>query len=247
MFLLMCLILGSTALQAQDAREIIRKSEEKRRGVSSSKAEMTMTIIRPEWTRSMSLKAWSKGDDYALVVVTAPARDQGSVTLKRGKEVWNWMPRVERTVKLPPSMMSQSWMGSDFTNNDLVQEVSLVDDYTQKVLKDSTIEGRPCWKIEMVPLEETAVIWSKVHLFVDKKDYLQLRSEFFDEDGYRVTIMQGSGIKTMGGRIFVSRLEMVPLDKKGQKTILEYSSLVFDQAIPETFFSVQNMSKASSF
>lgn len=224
-----------------DVKEIIRIVEEKRRGLESSQAEITMTIIRPEWTRSMSMKSWSKGDDYAMMLVTAPARDKGTATLKRDKEVWNWMPTIERAVKLPPSMMSQSWMGSDFTNNDLVQEVSIIDDYTHKILKDSTIQGRVCWKIEMVPHEGVAVVWGKIHAFVDKKDYLMLRSEYFDEDGYLVNILQASGIKQISGRTFAAKLEMIPAEEDGHKTVLEYQNIIFDQKIPDTFFSIQNL------
>ncbi|MEZ4827115.1 MAG: outer membrane lipoprotein-sorting protein [Bacteroidia bacterium] len=241
---LAALLLFSLQAFAQvDVKDIVRKAEEKRRGLESSQAEITMTIVRPEWTRTMSLKSWSKGDDYAMMLVTAPARDQGTATLKRDKEVWNWMPTIERTIKLPPSMMSQSWMGSDFTNNDLVQEVSVIDDYDHKILKDSTIQGRACWKIQMIPHEGVAVVWGKVHAFIDKKDYLMLRSEYFDEDGFMVNILQASGIKDISGRTFATKLEMIPVEEKGHKTVLEYHSIVFDKEIPETFFSVQNMKR----
>ena len=135
LYLLITLLMALQPAFGQSAKDIIRKAEEIRRGVQSSQAEMTMTIVRPDWTRSMSMKSWSKGDDYALMLVTAPARDAGTATLKRSNEVWNWVPRIERTIKLPRSMMSQSWMGSDFTNNDLVQDVSIVDDYDHRILK----------------------------------------------------------------------------------------------------------------
>lgn len=242
---LLWMTLGLTPLLSlgQNPRQILQESENRRRGVESSYSEMTMEIIRPDWTRTMSLKSWSKGDDYALILVTAPARDKGTTTLKRGKEVWNWMPRIERTIKLPPSMMSQSWMGADITNEDLVREVSIVDDYTHTMLEDSVIEGRKCWKIRLVPKEGVAVVWGKIHLWVDQKDYLQMRTEFFDEDGYLVNVMQASQVKTMSGRPFATRLEVVPVEEKGHKTILTFDLVNFDEAIPETFFSVQNMKR----
>lgn len=240
--ILMILAFGPN-IQGQDVLAIIKKSEEIRRGVNSSKGELTMTIVRPDWTRSMSLKSWSKGDDYALMLVTAPARDKGTATLKRKKEVWNWMPKIERTIKLPPSMMSQSWMGSDFTNDDLVKEVSIITDYNHKILKDSTIEGRVCWKIELIPHEDAAVVWGKVHQFIDKQDYLQLRSEFYDEDGYLVNIMQASDIKKMGGRMFAAKLEMIPVEEEGHKTVLVYHNLEFDTALEDSYFTVQNMKR----
>ncbi len=236
-------LLISTSAWSQSAKDIIRKAEEIRRGIESSQAEFTMTIVRPTWTRAMSIKSWGKGDTYALMLVTAPARDAGTATLKRGNEVWNWVPRIERTVKLPRSMMSQSWMGSDFTNNDLVQEVSIIDDYEHRILKDSTIEGRICWKIELIPHDDAAVVWGKVHTWIDKADFLTLRNEFFDEDGYLVNVMQSSGVKTMGGRLFATKLEMIPVNEEGHKTVMEYTKISFDQEISDDFFSVQNMKR----
>lgn len=225
------------------AKEIVTKAENNVRGLSSV-IEMTIQIIRPAWTRSMSVKAWSKGEDYSMMVVTAPAKDAGTVFLKRIREIWNWMPSIERVVKLPPSMMAQSWMGTDFTNDDLVKASSRIDDYTHKIVGDSVIEGRKCWKIEMIPLPAAAVVWSKVTMWIDQKDYLELRLEFFDEDNKLVSILQSSDIKTMGGRIIPCRMEMIPAEKKGQKTVIVYTSAAFNQPISEDFFTTQNMKKA---
>lgn len=240
-FLIVVLLMG-TAI-GQSAQDIIRQAENVRRGIESSQAEMTMTIVRPDWSRNMTMKSWSKGDDYALMLVTAPARDAGMATLKRENEVWNWVPRIERTIKLPRSMMSQSWMGSDFTNNDLVQEVSIIDDYDHRIVKDSTVEGRTCWKIELIPHEDAAVVWGKIYAWVDKADYITMRNEFFDEDGYLINVMQSSEVQTLGGRTFATRLEMIPVEEEGHKTILEYHSIIFDQSMNDSFFSVQNMKR----
>src|SRR5579863_747230 len=199
--LLVAAALLTASFQAEDptAKEIVTRAENNIHGLSSI-AEMTIQIIRPTWTRSMSMKAWTKGEQYSLIVVTAPAKDAGTVFLKRVNEIWNWLPAIERTVKLPPSMMAQSWMGTDFTNDDLVKASSRIDDYTHKITGDSSIAGRPCWKIEMVPLPEAAVVWGRVLIWIDKKDYLELRMEFYDEDNRLVNILQGSEIRTMGGR-----------------------------------------------
>lgn len=232
-----------TIIWAQDATDIIQKSEEIRRGIESSEAEMTMTIVRPTWTRDMSLKAWSKGEDYALILVTAPARDKGNANLKRYKEIWSWVPRIERTVKLPPSMMSQSWMGSDFTNEDLVRENSIITDYHNRLLGDTIVLGRATYKIELIPKEEAAVIWGKVIMYIDKADYLQLRSEFYDEDLYLINIMQATEVGELGNRPFVIKMEMVPVEEEGKKTIMTYHDISFDENIPEAFFSIQNMKR----
>lgn len=228
---------------AQTSGQILKESEERRRGIESSQAEMSMTIIRPKWSRTMAMKAWSKGDDYSLIVVTAPASDAGSATLKRGNEVWNYVPRIDKTIKLSRSMMSQNWMGSDLTNDDLVREISLIDDYAHRILGDSLIEGRKCWKIELVPHDDVAVVWGKVVMFIDQQDYLQLKTEFFDEDFILTNEMLASNIKTMGGRTFAAKMEIIPLDEEGHKTVLEYQNIQFDLDVMEDFFSTQNMKR----
>ena len=228
---------------AQDAKEIIRESEKRFRGIKSLEAEITMTIVRPKWTREMSMKSWSKGDDYALILVTGPERDKGTTNLKRGREVWSWMPRIERSIKLPPSMMSQAWMGSDFTNDDLVREFSIVEDYSHELGEDSVIQGRTCWKIILTPNEDAAVVWGRVIMFVSQEDYLQLRSEFYDEEGYLVNVMQGSEIEERDGRKLVTKMEMIPVEEEGQKTVIKYGNMKFDKDIPDSFFSIQNMKR----
>jgi len=233
----------SSGVNAQDAKQIVTKAEDNIRGLSSV-TEMTILVKRPTWSRSMSIKAWSKGEQYSLMVVTAPAKDAGTVFLKRVKEIWNWLPNIERVVKLPPSMMAQSWMGTDLTNDDLVKASSRIDDYSHKIAGDSVIEGRKCWKIEMIPLPSAAVVWSKVNMWIDQRDYLELRLEFFDEDNKLVNVMQGSDIRTIGGRVMPIKLEMIPVQKKGQETIITYNSAVFNQPISVDFFTTQNMKKA---
>ncbi|MCT4580999.1 MAG: outer membrane lipoprotein-sorting protein [Flavobacteriales bacterium] len=229
-------------LYAQTAQEIIQKAEDKMRS-GSLYAEMSITTVRPKWSRTMSMKTWSKGTDFSIVLITAPAKEKGTVFLKRYKEAWNWVPSIQRSIKLPPSMMSQSWMGTDFTNEDMIQESSNVRDYKHNILKDEIVAGRKVWKIELIPYEETAVVWGKVIVYIDKVDYIQLRTEMYDEDGYLVNTMKASNIKEMGGKLLATKMEMIPEDKAGHKTILEYSKIQFDQPIEEQFFSVQNMKR----
>jgi outer membrane lipoprotein-sorting protein len=160
-------------LFAQDAREIVKRADERAKG-KTSEAVMTIQIVRPSWTREMSMKTWTKGNELALILLTAPAKDKGTVFLKRKKEVWNWIPAIERNIKLPPSMMSQSWMGTDFTNDDLVKEASIVEDYNHSIIGEETLQERSCYKIEMIPKPEAAVVWGKIILWIDKKDFLML-------------------------------------------------------------------------
>src|SRR5665648_297010 len=159
--LLFFLILFCSFVSAQDIKEIVRQSDEKFRG-SSSNGSFSMTIQRPTWSRTISMKSWSLGTDYSLIYVTAPAKEKGQVFLKRKNEMWNWVPTIERMIKIPPSMMMQSWMGSDFTNDDLVKESSIVVDYTQKLLGKEKVRGMDCYKIELIPLPDAAVTWGKI-------------------------------------------------------------------------------------
>ena len=237
-------LLGFVIQDRLDPKEIIRKAEEKTRGVNSSYSEMTITTVRPKWSRTMSMKSWSLGDQYSLIVITAPAKDAGSATLKRGKEVWSWMPNIERIIKLPPSMMSQSWMGTDLTNDDLVRESSTITDYTHRLLKDTVIAGRKCYKIELLPKEGTAVVWGKIIASIDQQDFIQLSSEMFDEDGFLVNIMRGSNIQEMSGVKMATKMEFIPVDEEGHKTIMEFKKLQLDAPIAESFFTTQNMKRA---
>lgn len=225
---------------AQDATEIVRKMDEKMRG-ESLEAELSMTIIRPSWDRTISMKSWSRGTEYSLILITAPARDEGTAFLKRGNEIWNWVPSVGRTIKMPPSMMMQSWMGSDFKNDDLVRESSVVTDYEHELAGEETIEGYECYKIEMIPRPDAPVVWGRVDVWISKEEYIQLRTEFYDEDGELINVMKGMDVKEFDGRLIPSKMEMIPQDKEGHKTVLEYHSMDFNEEIPERFFSVQNM------
>lgn len=202
-FVLIFLILSGLIVSAQDIKEIIRKSDEKFRG-SSSTGSFSMTIERPTWSRTISMKSWSLGTEYSLIYVTSPAKEKGQVFLKRKSEMWNWVPSIERMVKIPPSMMMQSWMGSDFTNDDLVRESSIVKDYTHKLLGEEIVAAYSCYKVELIPLENAPVVWGKVLMWVSKKDYLWLKAEFYDEDDILVsTEIHYSGLSRseFGGQV----------------------------------------------
>ncbi|MDR9458373.1 MAG: outer membrane lipoprotein-sorting protein [Salegentibacter sp.] len=226
--------------QELSAKDIVKKADENMRG-KTSQADITIKIIRPTWSREMHIKAWSKGDDYSMILVTSPAKEKGTVFLKRVKEVWNWIPSIERNIKLPPSMMSQSWMGTDFTNDDLVREASSVSDYDHTLLGKETISGKECYKIQMIPKPSAAIVWEKVIVWIDTVDFLQLKAEFYDEDGELVNIMRSSDIKEMGGRKITSKIEMFPVDKEGNSTVIIYNDIVFDDPIKDDFFTTRNM------
>lgn len=176
-----------------------------------------------------------------MLLIEAPARDKGIVFLKRNKEVWNWMPSIEKTIKLPPSMMSQSWMGTDFTNDDLVKESSLVSDYIHSFSGDTIIGNRPCYKILLTPKPEAAVVWGKLITCIEKERLVQLHAEFYDDENRLVNTMNGYDIKLIDGRLIPTRFEMIPADKKNQKTEMRYESIQFDRPIVDDFFTVDKM------
>ena len=226
----------------QTATEIIKRADDKMQG-NSNESEMKMTIVRPDWKREVTMKAWALGREYSLILITGPARDKGQAFLKRKNEMWNWQPSIDRVVKLPPSMMMQSWMGSDFTNDDLVRESSVVEDYTHKRGADSVIAGLPVYQIILIPKPEAPVVWGRIVAFIDKQEFNQHLVRYYDEDGVLVNTLTLNEIRNIGGRVLPTRLEMVPAENPRQKTVIEYQSLKFDIGIKEDFFSLQNMKR----
>lgn len=233
---------NSNAQETLNAREIIDKANQLMRG-NSSYMEATMKIIRPTWDRTLSFKAWAKGTDYSLIYITAPAKEEGHVFLKRGKEMWNWVPSIERMIKIPPSMMMQSWMGSDMTNDDLVKESSIVEDYHHKVLGEETIGGYVCYKLELIPKEDAAVVWGKIISWISKKEFFTLKNEYYDEFGDLINREVLSKIKDVGNRTIPTYFEMIPMEKEGNKTTMEFEMMKFNIPLKDGFFSIQNMKR----
>jgi len=239
---LLCVSFFPATVFGESARDIVARANDLMHG-SSSTATAVMTVVKTDWSREMTTKLWMLEPDYAMILITAPAKDKGTVTLKRENEIWNWVPSIERVVKIPPSMMLQPWMGSDFTNDDLVRESSIVEDYTQEIVGEETLSGYACYRINLLPKPEAGVVWGKVVMWISKDGYLELKTEYYDEDGELVKYMIGSKIKEMGGRTLPSYWEMVPVDKPGEKTILEYREMAFDVDLSPSFFSQQNMKR----
>jgi len=231
-----------TTAFGQDATEIVKKADQLMRA-NSSYSELTMKIVKPDWSRTMGMKVWALEPDYSLIYITEPARDKGSVTLKRKNEVWNWLPSAQKVIKIPPSMMLQSWMGSDFTNDDLVRQSSIVKDYNHKLIGEEKLDDYDCYKIEMIPKPDAGVVWGKIITWIVKEKYLQLKVDYYDEDGTLVKSFNGSQEEKMGGRNIFVHWEMVPFDKPGDKTIMDYQEIKFNTDIDESFFSEQNMKR----
>ncbi len=244
--ILFVLIIFSNTVYGQNftAKEIVIKSDEKTRG-TTSQGEMTMTIVRHTWTRSMTMKSWEKNNGFALIVITSPAKEKGQAFLKIKSDMWNWLPSIEKMIKVPPSMMMQSWMGSDFTNDDLVKESSIVNDYTHKLIVKEKVRDVLCYKIEMTPLPNAAVTWGKVIVWITVDGFNQWKIEYYDEDMALINVMNASDVKRMGDRDIPTRLEIIPVENKDNKTILITKSMIFNKPISNSFFSQQNMKKES--
>ncbi|HCG8631076.1 TPA: outer membrane lipoprotein-sorting protein [Vibrio parahaemolyticus] len=233
-------LLFTSLSYAESAFDIVQKSDQAMRG-KSSYSEATMEIVRPDWTRSMTMKSWTKGTELSLVLVTAPAKDKGSASLKRHREMWNWVPSIERVIKIAPSMLSQSWMGSDFTNDDLINQSSIVVDYQHALLGNDSFEGDKVWVIEATAKPAAPVVWNKVTLWISQSTYLQRKVEFYDEFDERVNVLTTYDVKELGGRKIATRMEMKPVDKPGNKTIFTTHQAQFDFDINDDFFSQQQM------
>jgi outer membrane lipoprotein-sorting protein len=238
--LILVILTWAISVVAQDAKEIVRRADEKMRG-NTLQAEMVIRTVRPSWTREITLKAWTKGTQYSMILIESPQKDEGIAFLKRQKEVWNWMPVLERTIKLPPSMMSQSWMGTDFSNDDLVKESSVLEDYDHSIIGDTVIGDRSCYRIQMLPKPEAAVVWGKLIVCIDKKDYLELNTLFYDEDDELINIMNAFDVKVMDNRLIPTRFEMIPMDKKNHKTEMIYRQVLYNRPIDNSFFSIEKM------
>ena len=240
--LLLIALFAFSGSMAQTAKEIVKMADDKMQG-QSNRSEMKMTIVRPGWQREITMKGWALGRDYSLILITGPARDKGTAFLKRNNEMWNWQPSIDRTIKLPPSMMLQSWMGSDFTNDDLVKESSLVNDYEHILGEDTVINNLECYKIILDPREEASVVWGKIVIYIDKEELNQHLIYYYDEDDYLVNTMVLSNVKEMDGRLIPTHLEMIPAEEPQNKTVIDYLDMEFDLNLKESFFSQQNMKR----
>jgi outer membrane lipoprotein-sorting protein len=241
---LLALLPAAASVQAQalSAVEIVKRADDNRRG-KSSYSEVVMTVVRPTWQREIGIKSWAKGEKFALTLITSPAKDKGQAFLKRDKDLWSWMPSIGRMVKMSSSVMGQSWMGSDFTNDDMVKQSSIVSDFDHTLNGEEAVNGTPCYKVTLVPHEDAAVVWGKIALWVSKADFIEMKIENYDEEGVLVNTMLGYDVKPFGAHKLPARMEMIPADKPNQKTVMTIIKYDFDTPIDDKFFSQQNMKR----
>lgn len=228
--------------QEMAAIEIIKKADKLLQG-QSNYGEMTMKIVRPTWERSLSFKTCSMDRDYSLTLVVDPVKEKGQTFLKRKNDLWSWSPKISRLIKLPPSMLSQGWMGSDYSNDDILKESSMVVDYVHNLVGSEEIAGKDCYKIEMIPHDDAAVVWGKVMKWISKDRFMQLKTTYYDEDDYLIKTEVCSEVKMMGDREIPTRIEIIPEDEPGNLTIVTIEKIIYDINVSEKFFSQQNMKK----
>ena len=224
---------------AEDAREIVRAAWEHWRG-TTSQGEMTMTIHRPRWERSMSMQAWTRGQKHSLVRVTAPRKDAGNGTLMIDDSMWTYSPKVNRVMKVPSSMMGQSWLGSDFSNKDVSRADTIVDQYDHALLEQEQSDGHTVYVIESVPHEDAAVVWGKEVLRV-RDDNVLLNQDFYDQDGKLVKSLQTTKVGRMGGRVLALIQRMEKLESEGEWTEIVIESMAFDVDLPDSVFTRSNL------
>ena len=230
--------------QDLDLKQIVSKAENRLRGTSSI-ATLKITTVRPKYSREMTVKSWTKNDDYSLIYIATPARDKGTTYLKREKEIWYYIPSIERNIKMPPSMMNQSWMGTDLSNDDLVRKTSMENDFNHELISTEQINGIECYQISLIPHEDADVIWGKIEIWVDNQFYNIMQQKSYDEDLELVNSLIGSEVKVMDGETIPTRLEFYPADKPRQKTVLEYINIDFNVSIPENYFTTRFMNKVN--
>jgi outer membrane lipoprotein-sorting protein len=233
-----------TTLNAQTAEEIINKAEDLIKG-NSAHGTIEMNIVTPDYERTMKMESWWVGNEKALIEILSPRKEKGNKTLKIGNEMWSYLRNTETTIKIPPSMMLQSWNGSDFTNDDLVRESNLTRDYDQKLLGEEDIKGDTCWKIHLDPRPDAPVVWGKLLYWVRKEDYTPARVDYYDEKGKLMRYMLFSDIKKFGKRKIPSVWTMVNEVKPGHSTTLKILDMEFDIKISDRKFSFQELERGN--
>ncbi len=224
------------------SKEILDKVDDLWRG-DSSHGNMSMTITTSHWTRSITIEYWSKGKDKSLMRILYPKKEKGTATLRSGNNIWNYLPKVKRVIKLPSSMMASSWMGSHFTNDDLVKESRMVDDYTFKITFEGERNSRKVIEITCIPMPDAAVVWGKVVVVVEKDSYLPVELLYYDEDMALARTMTFDDVGPLGGRPRPRKTTIVPTDKPAESTVIMYHKVDFDINLKDNMFSLRTLQK----
>jgi outer membrane lipoprotein-sorting protein len=220
-----------------DATEVVRRSDDLMRGDSRS-GTYSMKIVTPKWTRKLTLLVHSMDRDKMFIRILSPAKEAGIGTLRLGNEMWNYLPSVEKTIKIPPSLMLRPWMGSDFANDDLVKESSIVNDYTHQIVDHEDINGETVLKIEFTPKPDAPVIWGKLYHWIRESDFVPLKEEYYSERGKAIKVMEYSDIGSVSDRIIPRTWKMSSLTKEGRSTTIKLLEVTYNEPIDDVIFSM---------
>ncbi|MBD3288981.1 outer membrane lipoprotein-sorting protein [candidate division KSB1 bacterium] len=224
--------------QNADVNEIVEKVDELFRS-KSSQGRVEMEIITPHWERTLKMNIWTQGMDKTFIRITEPPKEKGVATLRIENEMWNYLPKTNKVIKVPPSMMMSSWMGSDFNNDDLVDEFSLLEDYSYKIINPDDAEPGFIY-VKCVPKQGLPIVWGKVVFAVREEDYIPVIEKYYDEKGKLMRVMHFKEIKTFDNRTIPSVMELIPQNEEG-KTVLRYLDLKFNINVDEDIFSLRNL------
>lgn len=228
------------AAQAMEVDELIRHIDRLWRG-DTSQATMSMTVKTQRYERTMTMEAWSRGKEYSLVVIREPIKDRGIATLKVEANIWNYLPKIDRVTKVPSSMMSGAWMGSHFTNDDLVKESTFEDDYTSTITFEGERDGRRVYELTSLPRPDAAVVWGRVVMLIDQQSLAPLQALYYDEEGALMRTLRFDQLQQIGDRTIPMRMTLQPQEKPDESTVIVYHHIAFGVPLAESFFSLQSL------
>ena len=237
-----CSVMPSTVEAQTDPLEIMAQVDRLLRG-DSSRGVATMEVVTENWDRQMTMELWSFGTEYSLVRLRAPQKEAGTATLMAEDDIWNYLPKIDRTIKIPSSMMGGAWMGSHFTNDDLVKESQIVEDYDIEIAFEGDREKVAVWEFLLIPKPEAAIVWGRVEYQVRQDDYMPIWTKFYDEDGDLSRTMTYSEFVEFDDRLVPAAMDMHPADKPDERTSIRYEELEFDIDIDRSFFSLRNLQR----
>jgi hypothetical protein len=242
MLIAIVLVVGvvTPAAAQRTAAEIVDEVDRLLRG-RSSEATVAMDVVTEHWSRTIQMRMWSLGTEYSLIRIDSPRKDAGTATLKAGSDIWNYLPRVDRTIKLPPSLMGAAWMGSHFTNDDLVKESQIIEDYDIAIAYEGDRDGVAVWEFVLTPKPEAAVVWGRIEEQVRKADLMPVWARYYAEDGTLARSMTFDEFRVMGGRMVPTLMVIQPADKPEESTTIRYRALAFDIGLNEAFSSLRRL------
>jgi outer membrane lipoprotein-sorting protein len=238
-FILPILSAAQTSEKRPEVQKIIEDIDRLYRS-NSSYSEVEMTIVTPHWKRTLGMKVWTEGMEKTFIRLTSPEKEKGVATLRIKNEMWNYLPKINKVIKIPPSMMMNSWMGSDFTNDDLVKEYSLFKDYDYEY---TTVENPAdsLYYIKCIPHKDVAVVWGSIIIAARKTDYIPIWEKYYDDNGNLARTLYFKDVQNFDGRSVPAIMEMVPEEKEGHSTTLKYNSLKFDIGLDQDIFTLRNL------